>query len=209
MGDHPAAVAANRGLVDLWAGAPVTYLDARHGAEVIHVTQPGQVAPAGDIAVTRTPGVALAALAADCVPVLLHHPGTGTVGAVHAGREGLYVGVIDAAVAAVTHLAGAAASELIASIGPSICRECYEVPASLRARVVLRHPVAWALSRAGTPALDIPGAVHERLTTLGVTVAFRAPWCTAQDPTLYSHRRDGSTGRQAGVIVCAPGVSLP
>ncbi len=48
--------------------------------------------PGVDALVTREPGVALAVLAADCVPVLLVDPGRG-VGAVHAGRRGVVAGV--------------------------------------------------------------------------------------------------------------------
>ncbi len=45
-------------------------------------------APEADALVTDAPGLALAVLVADCVPVLLADPGAGVVGVAHAGRRG-------------------------------------------------------------------------------------------------------------------------
>lgn len=211
VGDSPACVARNRDVVAAAAGAPVSFLHAEHGATVVEVTQPGEDPAPGDILVTRTPGVALAAIAADCVPVLLHDAASGAVAAVHAGREGLYAGAIDAAVAALIDLGPRrrAPDTMTAAIGPSICGRCYEVPQDLQARVAGRHPTARAVTRAGTPSLDLARAIETRLGELGFLEVTRRRECTLETPTLFSHRRDGATGRIAGVIVCAgPGVSL-
>src|SRR5690554_3080233 len=77
VGDDPAAVATNRQRVSEHAGAPVSFLTAEHGTTVAHVTVPGEQPPTADALVTPVPGVALAAIAADCAPVLLHDAGTG------------------------------------------------------------------------------------------------------------------------------------
>ncbi|MFV0633248.1 peptidoglycan editing factor PgeF [Demequina sp.] len=204
VGDDPAAVASNRDAVARHAGAPVTFLTAEHGIAVAHITEPGQVGPTADALVTNVPGVALAAIAADCVPILLHDAASGAVAAVHAGREGLFAGVIDAAVAALIDLRGGprVTGKLSASIGPAVCGRCYEVPAQLRARVAARHPSALSSTRIGTPALDLPRAVETRLAELGCHPIVRSRLCTVENENLFSHRRDGVTGRIAGVIVC-------
>ena len=44
--------------------------------------------------VTRTPGIALGVLSADCAPVLLAEPKAGVVGVAHAGWTGALSGVI-------------------------------------------------------------------------------------------------------------------
>lgn len=211
VGDRDDAVARNRAEVARRAGAPVTFLDAEHGIRVAEVTAPDPAPAPADVLVTRTPGVALAAIAADCVPVLLHDSATGAVAAAHAGREGVYAGVIDAAVAALLDMRPGRATRgvITAAIGPAICGRCYEVPAELRARVAARHPAAHAVTRAGTPSLDLPRAVEVRLGELGAEV-IRHRSCTAEDPAYFSHRRDGVTGRFAGVVVCeGSGVSVP
>ena len=51
----------------------------------------------------------------------------------------------------------------------------------------------------GTPSLDLPAALRHVLDNAGVPIIdeFR---CTAEENDLYSYRRDGVTGRQAGII---------
>ncbi|WP_296667074.1 peptidoglycan editing factor PgeF [Demequina sp.] len=207
VGDDPDAVALNRATVSAAVGGPVSFLHAEHGIGVAEVLEPGAEPPPADVLVTRVPGVAIAAIAADCVPILLHDAATGAVAAAHAGREGVYLGVVDAAVAALLDLRPQRAhGDLSASIGPSICGRCYEVPADMRERVASRHPTARSETPSGTPALDLPRAVETRLGELGFADVVRHMACTAEEPSLFSHRRDGVTGRIAGVVMC--GVSV-
>jgi len=204
VGDAPEAVALNRAIVSERAGTPVTFLRAQHGITVARVHGFDQAPPAADALVTSVPGVAVAAIAADCAPVLMHDEATGAVAAIHAGREGLFAGVIDAAVAELLDIRGGwrTPGELSASIGPTICGQCYEVPEDLRARVGARHPSAMATTRHGTAALDISRAIEARLAQLGFDQVVRSRVCTAEDPELFSHRGEGVTGRFAGVVVC-------
>ena len=64
-------------------------------------------------------------------------------------------------------------------------------------------PAAGSTTSWGTTALDLPRAVRAQLDECGVEHAnvFSDGRCTREDPTLYSYRRDGRTGRQASVIV--------
>ncbi|GIG54294.1 peptidoglycan editing factor PgeF [Demequina activiva] len=204
VGDEPRDVATNRAIVGELAGTPVTFLKADHGIRVARILERGEDPPTADALVTDVPGVAIAAIAADCVPVLIHDAASGAVAAVHAGREGLFGGVIDATIAALLDIRGGwrVPGEMSASIGPAICGQCYEVPEDLRARVGARHPSAFATTRSGTPALDLPRAVETRLGQLGLEQIVRIRECTAESDRLFSHRRDGATGRFAGVIVC-------
>ncbi len=141
----------------------------------------------------------LGVLAADCAPVLIADGQARIVGAAHAGREGLAAGVVPALVAAMA-AAGAVPSRMHAAIGPMICGACYEVPGQLRDRVDarcargrLRNQIrdAWNRYRAG---------VEAQLAKAGVRNVIGDLRCTAEHPELYSYRRDGRTGRLAGVI---------
>ncbi|WP_084100448.1 peptidoglycan editing factor PgeF [Demequina sp. NBRC 110051] len=203
VGDDPAAVHENRRRVEQAADAVVTFLTAEHGIRVAHVDTPGAPSPRADVLVTTTPGVALAAIAADCVPVLLHDSVTGAVAAVHAGRPGLFAGVIDAAWAALLDLRprDAARDAIRAAIGPAICGRCYEVPEDMRAEVARRHPLAFSRTSWGTPALDLPRAIEARLGELGIRGITRIPVCTLEDERVFSYRGERVTGRHAGVIV--------
>lgn len=201
VGDDPAAVAANRErLAHAAKLGPdrLVWMQQVHGAAVgtVDGPRPGPV-PETDALVTATPRLALAVLVADCVPVLLAAPAA--VAAVHAGRVGAAAGVLPAAVSAWV-AAGADLAAADALLGPAVCGACYEVPAAMRDEVEAALPGSATTTRAGKPGLDLRAGLARQITGLGVSRVVLDPRCTAEDPTLFSHRRDGTTGRQAGLI---------
>ncbi len=193
--DDPAAVAENRRRLEADLGRPLVYMDQCHGAEVAVVDGVPEVAPRCDALVTASPEVALAVLVADCVPVLLASP-DGVVAAVHAGRPGLVAGVVPRAVEAVR---GLGADRVDAVVGPSVCGRCYEVPPEMREVAAAVQPVSATVSWTGTPAIDVAAGVVAQLRDAEVEVRW-VPGCTRESPGLYSYRRDGRTGRFAGVV---------
>ena len=195
VGDDLADVERNRQVVEEAVGMPVAYMDQVHGADVVEVRDAASV-PTCDAVVTTTPGLALAALVADCTPVLLTDPEAGVVGAAHAGRPGMLARVVPAAVEAMRDLG---ARRIEATVGPSVCARCYEVPEAMRADAARENPAVFATTWQGTPAIDVAAGVVEQLVALDVDVTW-LPGCTREEPTLYSYRRDGQTGRFAGVV---------
>jgi polyphenol oxidase len=208
VGDDPAAVAANRRrLVTELGVRGVVFLDQVHGTEVAVVDAVPRLGdpdrPGTDAAVTALPGVALAVLTADCVPVLLADPRAGVVGAAHAGRVGAAAGVLGSTLAAMTGL-GARAGACEALLGPAICGACYEVPAAMRDEVDAALPGSASRTRRGTPGLDLRTGLRRQLAALGIARVGVDPRCTVEDPDLYSYRRDGRTGRLAAVTWLDP-----
>lgn len=207
VGDERSAVDTNRTLVADRAGARVVFMRPDHGIAVARLDEShldGREPPIADVLITTAKGVALAALGADCIPLLAHDASTGAVLAAHIGREGLRRGVVDAAVAALIDIrrTWAQPEAVTFSIGPSICGKCYEVSTAVRAEVAERHPVALSTTSWSTPSLDLARAVESRLGQLRFSRVMRQDRCTFEDPDLFSHRREGTTGRQAGVVVC-------
>jgi YfiH family protein len=203
VGDDPADVSANRSRVARELQVPedrLVWMNQVHGTGVAVVDGPqdGPVA-ATDALVTATRGLVLCVLAADCVPVLLADHEAGVVAAVHAGREGVRQGVVPAALSAMASL-GARARHVTALLGPAVCGACYEVPAQMQADVARVAPAAAVQTRAGTPGLDLRAGVEELLRRAGIPEVVQDPRCTVEDPSLFSHRRDGVTGRQAGLV---------
>jgi YfiH family protein len=196
VGDDPAAVGTNRArLVDVLGVERIAWMEQVHGREVAVVGADPSV-PTADALVTRERGVALAVLVADCTPVLAADPAAGVVGVAHAGRKGLALDIVGAMVAAMRDLG---ATSITATVGPSICAACYPVPLELREEVAAVAPAARSVARDGSPALDIPAGVVAQLVGHGVDVR-RLDGCPAEDPDLYSYRRDGGrTGRYAGL----------
>ncbi|WP_420111042.1 peptidoglycan editing factor PgeF [Pseudactinotalea sp.] len=194
---------ANRGLLGRWLGAPLTMTTQVHGAEVAEVSayRPNMRRRA-DALVSTTPGVGIGVMVADCVPVLLSDPGAGVVATAHAGRPGLVAGVVGNAVTAMTER-GARAESIRAVLGPSICGRCYEVPEQLREDVEAAVPGTATRTSWGTPAIDIATGVVSQLHELGLTQVDRVDACTYEHERYFSYRRDGVTGRFAGVIALA------
>lgn len=207
VGDDPAAVAANRARAARELGVPIVFLEQVHGTrvEVVDaVPGPGDAdRPGSDAAVTAVPGVGLAVLAADCVPVLLADPGAGVVGAAHAGRVGAAGGVLAATVEAMVGL-GARPGAVEVLLGPAVCGGCYEVPAAMRAQVDAALPGSAVRTRTGTPGLDLRAGLYHQLTALGVARIGGDPRCTMEDRDLFSHRRDAPTGRHAAITWLDP-----
>lgn len=203
VGDDPTAVESNRARlaeeVTLDRGRLV-WMHQVHGNEVtvIRSTPPARV-PVCDALVTDATGVALAVLAADCVPVLLADARAGIVGAAHAGRDGVRRQVVTRTVEAMVGL-GADRHRLDVLLGPAICGRCYEVSQDLVDQVESAAPGGASRTPAGAPALDLHAALAAELERLGVGQVVSDPRCTAEDPALFSYRRDGITGRQAGVV---------
>jgi YfiH family protein len=208
VGDDPVAVAANRRRLATELGVRgVVFLNQVHGTKVAvvdAVPRPGEPdRPGTDAAVTALPGVALAVLTADCVPVLLADPQAGVVGVAHAGRVGAAAGVLAATLAAMEGL-GARAGDCEALLGPAVCGACYEVPAEMRDEVGAALPGSATRTRRGTPGLDLRAGLRAQLAALGVVKVGVDPRCTVEDPDLYSYRRDRRTGRLAAVTWLDP-----
>jgi YfiH family protein len=155
----------------------------------------------GDAMVTAVAGVPLVILVADCVPVLLADAKAGVVAAVHAGRKGVATGIVGVAVQAMRE---AGASKIRAAIGPSVCAGCYEVPAAMAAEVDAAVPGTAAVTRTGSPSLDLARGVASQLAAAGVHEVSKDNRCTVESRELFSHRRDGVTGRFAGVVWLEP-----
>ena len=192
MGDRAETVARNRELLSKITG-PIQFMNQVHGDEVVEVKSIGDD-PTCDALITRAPGIALAVMVADCIPLLLSS--STVVGAVHVGRRGLMNSVAVKAVEAMRKLG---ADQIHAQLGPSICGRCYEVPQELADEVVAKHPAASSLTNNLTPALDLPRALIADLVASGVTYE-ASTICTLENDEYFSYRRHNITGRNAGVV---------
>lgn len=189
--DDPDAVHRNRQIVADTIGVPLdAVLQGRqvHGSRVERRAAGGGAPSEADGQATAERGLAPLVLTADCLPVALI--GTQAVAMLHAGWRGLAAGVLEEGVRAIEELTGG--DELQAAIGPGAGACCYEVGPEVHT----------AFGRAAqTATIDLKAIAAERLRAAGVVAIHDVGLCTiCSDPELFfSHRRDGVTGRQAGV----------
>ncbi|MFM7346992.1 MAG: peptidoglycan editing factor PgeF [Tagaea sp.] len=204
-GDSVDAVRENRGRamasLDL-DGEALTTLYQVHGKTVIELEAPlpKDSRPQADALVTRTPGVALGVLAADCAPVLFCDPKARVIGAAHAGWKGAIGGVLEATVQAMAKL-GAAPASIKAGIGPCIAQRSYEVGPEFPAPFLAEdegHARFFAPSRkAGHLMFDLRGFVGERLRRAGCGEIHSLPNDTcAESARFFSYRRACLTGEK-------------
>lgn len=163
--------------------------------------------PEADIAIAEDPTVALAVGVADCVPLLLADPRTGTVAAVHAGWRGTAAGAAAAAVGALERTYGVRAADVIAAVGPSIGPCCYIVgPELIEQYAGHAEASSWFL-RDEVLRLDLWRATHDQLRRAGLDEKniHLSNLCTACYTELFcSYRKEGErTGRLAGTIRAA------
>ena len=194
VGDAAADVLRNREAITAQHG-PVQFMNQVHGNRIAIIEEVTDEPPTADALVTGIPGVTLAVMVADCIPLIL--TSKEAVAAVHVGRRGL---VNNVAVKTIEIMREMGAQDISATIGPAICGKCYEVSADVHQEVVSNFPMADSRTISGSLALDLPKALITILQTAGVSVDTNQFGCTVEDADLFSYRRDGVTGRQAGLV---------
>lgn len=226
VGDDPLAVRENRARLHAAIGRPSVLLAQVHGAEVclLEDLPPGaeQAPPAERV---RADGCATAASVlaceiqvADCLPVLFADRQGRAVGAAHAGWRGLAAGVLEATLALVCRLAGAAPDEIECWLGPCIGPTHFEVGPEVVAaflgtaaaeRSAFHQPSPGGQGRS---MLDLAALGRERLRRAGVMALggndSSLSWCTRNDPARYfSYRHSACTGRMAALVWLGPAIT--
>lgn len=187
-----------------------------HG-NVVRVLRKGQLPgdtseqrPDGDAIVSNQPGLALAVMVADCVPIVLVDPVRGAAAAIHAGWRGTCGRIVPTAISRMGEEFGTRPGDLIAAIGPSAGPEDYEVGESLMTAFVdAGHSPAqvarWFTHRRGTLHLDLWTATADQLNDAGVEAGqiFVSRLSTISHPDIFdSYRVAGErAGRMAAIVV--------
>ena len=213
--DDRARVTANRDRVARHLGAAPGHLVTVyqcHGALALTVDRPftdGAV-PKADAIVTRTPGLVVAALAADCTPVLFADAKAKVVAAAHAGWRGAAGGILESTIATMEGL-GASRRDIHAAIGPCIHQENYEVGPEFEAQFLAAAPDYARFFRVpphkSRAHFELPGFVAHQLAAANIAAVTRSPHCTYANPELFfsyrrtTHRGEPDYGRQISAIV--------
>ena len=231
VGDDPASVLENRRRLAAALGVSLDdFVFARqvHGAGVRVVTAADRGSGAyslddaiGDVdaLVTATPGMTLAILTADCLPVVLHDPVAGVLACVHAGWRGTVAGVTAAAVKAMQDL-GSRPSDLVAGLGPAIAGDRYQVGPDVHEAVTAAFGAAAAAflqpdRRPGAVPkgqdrwlLDLSAANRHALLEAGVPDArIHASTIPTGTGAFFSDRAARPCGRLALVAKLSPGAA--
>ena len=152
-----------------------------HGRELaVLTTVPDAPVPGVDGLLTDRPGLILGIYVADCGPVFLLDPVRRAIGLVHAGKKGTALGIVPAAIAAMTAHFGSRPADLVFQLGPCIRPPHYEV--------------------------DFAADLLAQARRAGVTAVHDCGRDTAADPArYYSYRMErGRTGRMLALLALRP-----
>jgi len=207
VGDEPQCVRENwRRVGATVPGLRLITMRQQHGLGIAHVDDNVFQPPDADVLVTRSAGVALCILTADCVPILLVAPEHGVIAAVHAGWRGTLLGIAQRAVVEVHESFGIDPAVLHAALGPAIDGCCYEVERRISDELEQRWgamPGA-SVSRGAKSHLDLRRANTAILAASGVPLPHIARvgpcTCCAADEYFSYRGAAGRTGRQVSFI---------
>lgn len=215
-GDNPSVGESYDSAADWFGVTPSSVFVMRqvHGDDVIVIRDlpdPSlmRAAVPADGAVTDRPGLVLTVLTADCLPILLADPKRRVVAAVHAGWRGTVAGIARTAVETMTAAFGSDPADVLAALGPSIGRCCYEVGPEVIGAVRSAFDFAddhIKTKPGGKGMLDLVGLNRGVLARAGLPPERirSADLCTnCRDDLFYSYRREGEgTGRMlAGIMI--------
>lgn len=171
-----------------WPSHTTITMTQPHGSSVEIVTNATSDARLScDGVLTAQPLAHLQVKTADCLPILLYHP-SGVVGAIHAGRKGTELGILQAALQRLKK-DWAITTDLKIWFGPAICSDCYQI------------------DRASDMHYDLIAANQQQLYSVFPQSAVElrvSGRCTAHEPDSFnSYRREG-----AGVAMNYSGIML-
>ena len=146
--------------------------------------------------VTDEPGLVLVTFYADCVPLYFVDPIHHAIGLAHSGWRGTVGRMGECMVRAMEEQFGTRPEELYAAIGPSICRDCYEVSEDVAEQFIdmLGEQVALPGKAPGKYQLDLWLANELILRQSGLLPGHIAVTdiCTCHNSGyLFSHRASG------------------
>ena len=179
--------------------APCAFLKQVHSATCRVVTSQTYREYEGDSLLTRTPGLAIGVVTADCVPLALYDAKNHAAAMVHAGWRGALGGVVQETIKEMQAQFATTPEGLMAYIGPCARRCCYEVGPEVAAQV----PACALTQRDESLFLDMPTLVGWQLQDAGIAQAsvLCEYTCTICSPQYHSYRRDGSdAGRNITIM---------
>ncbi len=141
-------------------------------------------------------GCLLVVTVADCVPVYLFEPETGSLGLLHAGWRGVAAGILKQGIERIIRGDSVRIAGMRVHFGPAICGNCYEVGPEVKRAV--------GLDEHDGSGLDLRELLGQKAVDLGVSAdgVTASSLCTRCDADrFHSHRAAGDkAGRMAAFL---------
>ena len=184
-----------------------------HGANVLKVDRYdrgrglfNEALPFCDGMITNDPTVTLVTLHADCGCLFLCDPVSGAIGLAHAGWKGTLKRIGGRMVERMKEEFSSDAKDIIAALGPCICKNCFEVDESIADAFTTEFSCADIKTngKKGKAFVDIEAAIIIQLVEAGLeprNISSMGLCTFERSDILYSYRRDkGQTGAMIGCL---------
>lgn len=161
-----------------------------------------------DALITSQPGVCIAVMSADCVPIILYDRTNRVVAAVHSGWRGTVAKILEKTLNEMHLRFGTKGHDLVAGIGPSVSQDSYEVGEEVVREVTDAfgvHAMLMIPQQEGKARLDLWKANELQLLEFGVRPENieLSDLCTVKNNQSFFSARRGDTGRfAAGIVLC-------
>ncbi len=206
VGDQPVNVLKNRTeLAFRWDFLieNLIYMDQTHSdhIQIIDDTAINKIENC-DAIITAQRNIPLMVMVADCIPMMIYDPKKRVIAAVHAGRNGTFLNIGAKTIKRMQEHFGTDPADIRIALGPSIHVCCYEVGEEIADIVQKSFDNDYIEEREGKTFLNLQKCNVDRLHEAGVPAQNIevSPVCTCCDTNYFSYRREGVTGRFAGVI---------
>ena len=166
-----------------------------------------------DALMTDEEGVILSAFSADCVPILFYDKGHRAIASCHSGWRGTHGRILARVIEAMQREFSSKPEEIYIAIGPSICKNCYEVSEDVGEAFLDAFPALREMTKNASPIERVSEEkFHIDLWELNRIIALEAfippenisisGYCTMERPDLFfSHRySQGKRGVQGAFI---------
>ena len=166
-----------------------------------------------DALMTDEEGVILSAFSADCVPILFYDKGHRAIASCHSGWRGTHGRILARVIEAMQREFFSKPEEIYIAIGPSICKNCYEVSEDVGEAFLDAFPALREMTKNASPIERVSEEkFHIDLWELNRWIALEnsipaenisvSGYCTMERPDLFfSHRySQGKRGVQGAFI---------
>ena len=166
-----------------------------------------------DALITNEEGVILTAFSADCVPILFYDKGHRAIASCHSGWRGTHGRILARVIEAMQREFSSKPEEIYIAIGPSICKNCYEVSEDVGEAFLEAFPALREETKNASPIERVSEEkFHIDLWELNRIIALEcfippenisiSGYCTMERPDLFfSHRySQGRRGVQGAFI---------
>lgn len=151
-----------------------------------------------DAIITNVKNIPLMVMVADCIPILLYDSVKNVIAVVHAGRNGTFKEIAKKTVLKMVDEFGVDVSDVLVYLGASIHSCCYEIGSEI-ADIATK---SYIIKRDKKLYLDLQSMNENQLLSVGISKENIeiSDICTCCDKEYFSYRRDGVTGRFAGIL---------